>query len=353
MSLDPPSSALSGPEGCRDVLLLSTGGTIAMSTPDPGDPGEGLLPGELPPRRVGLKLEAADLLGSIPVESLPFRVTAESVLTKPSAHHTPADQLRIVRRAREAARSGLGVVVTHGTDTLEEIAMLAHLIHDAEAPAVFTGAIRPASLPGADGPANVTDSLTLAASPVATGQGAMICFGGEIHFAREARKSDATSPLAFSSPQTGPAGQVREGRPDLWRGATAGPALDPSRLDFGVPIVPGFSGDDGSLARSVLASGPDGAVTVTLGAGHLSPATFRVWAEAAERIPVIATSRPERGAILRSTYGYEASEIELRRSGIILAGYLSPQAARIKLLACLGAGLDREAIAAVFAVDDP
>ncbi|MCO5315775.1 MAG: asparaginase [Solirubrobacterales bacterium] len=339
-----PRPAASAPDAFRDVLLLSTGGTIAMATPGTA--------GGLPGDGAALKLGAGDLLGSVPVESFPFEVTAEAVITKPSAHHTAADQLEIARRARDAARDGLGVVVTHGTDTLEEITMLADLMHDAEAPIIFTGAIRPASLPGADGPANVTDAVTVAAWSGAADQGAMVCFGGEIHFAREVRKTDTTSPTAFSSPQTGPAGQIREGRPELWRRAERAFALNPTRLDFHVPVVPAFSGDDGRLARSVLAAEPDGVVVETLGAGHLSPAAFEIWAEAADRIPILATSRPERGTILRSTYTYEASEIALRRSGIIPAGYLSPQAARIKLLACLGTGLDREATVAAFSVDD-
>ena len=107
-------------------------------------------------------------------------------------------------------------------------------------------------------------------------------------------------------------------------------------------IVPSTSGDGGGLARAALATEPDGAVVGTLGAGHLAPAVLDLWAEAAERIPVIAYCRPERGVILNSTYGYAGSERDLRETNIIPTGFLSPQAARMKLLACLGAGpLDR------------
>ena len=96
-------------------------------------------------------LDGEDLIGAVPGLAERGDVEYEELVNVPSAHLTLADQLRICRTARDAARSGLGVVVTHGTDTLEETAMLADVVHDAEAPIVFTGAIRPASAPGADG----------------------------------------------------------------------------------------------------------------------------------------------------------------------------------------------------------
>lgn len=312
---------------------MSTGGS---------EPGTGATP----------ELDAGDLLAGVPDRLRPPAVRVESLMSRPSAHLGLDDQLEIARRARDGARLGLGVVVTHGTDTLEETAMLADILHDSPTPVVFTGAIRPASLPGADGPANLADALSLAASSEASGVGTVVCFGGEIHHARTVRKLDAASPLAFGSPQTGPAGRVAEGRVRIWSRIGRNPELDPARIDFRVPVIPSFSGDDGETARVMLEADPGGAVLVTLGGGHVSPAVLRVWAEAAERIPVVATSRPERGSILRETYGYEASEQDLRATGIVPAGFLSPQAARIKLLACLGAGLDREGIIRAFADDD-
>ncbi len=331
--------AILGPVISREVLLLTTGGTIVMTGPPDG--GTGVTPG------VGAK----DLLAMIPPDRRP-PVRVEEAMNRPSAHLTLSDQLAIARRARDGARLGLGVVVTHGTDTLEETAMLTDILHDSAPPVVFTGAIRPASLPGADGPANLADALAVASGPDAAGRGALVCFGGEIHQARTVRKADATSPLAFASPQTGPIGRVTEGQARFWRRTGRNPQLDPDHLDFRVPVVPAVSGDDGDFARMVLDSGPDGIVVGTLGGGHLSPAALRVWAGAAETMPVVATSRPDRGAILRDTYGYEASERDLRRTSVIPAGFLSAQAARIKLLACLGSGLDQDGIGQAFAADD-
>src|SRR3954467_1474825 len=167
----------------RPVRILAAGGTIAMTGLEDGAK-----------LALDARALAAGVAGLEDVES-------ETIVNLPSAHLTPADQLDIARAARDAAREGIGVVVTHGTDTLEETAMLCDVVHDSEAPVVFTGAIRPASSPGADGPANLLDAVSVAASAEAAGMGVLVVFGGEIHHARCARKTDTTSLVAFSSPQ--------------------------------------------------------------------------------------------------------------------------------------------------------
>ena len=117
-------------------------------------------------------------------------------------------------------------------------------------------------------------------------------------------------------------------------------------------IVPTTAGDDGTLARAALDTDPDGVVIGTLGAGHLAPPLLDLWREVAEGIPVVAYCRAERGVILTGTYGYPASERDLRGSGIIPAGFLSPQAARMKLLACLASGLSIDEVRWLFRQDD-
>ncbi|MEA2478397.1 MAG: L-asparaginase, partial [Thermoleophilaceae bacterium] len=167
MSAPPPPST-------RRVRVLAAGGTIAMSGKDGASPA----------------LDVDDLLSMIDgLDSL----EGETVVNLPSAHLTPAHQLEIAKAARDAARRGIGVVVTHGTDALEETAMLCDVLHDAEAPIVFTGAIRTATAPGADGPANLFDAVSVARSEEAAGMGVLVVFGGEIHHARCARKTDTTS----------------------------------------------------------------------------------------------------------------------------------------------------------------
>ena len=320
----------------RRVLVIGAGGTIGM------DGAGGATP----------RLDAAALVSAVPGLQAFEGIEARTVANLPSAHLSLEVQLEICRQARDAARSGLGVVVTHGTDTLEETAMLCDIISDAEAPIVFTGAIRPASAPGADGPANLVDAVSVAASAGATGLGVLVVFGGEIHHARVVRKTDTTSLTAFSSPQIGPLGRVTEGHPSIWSRLPRNPTLDPPHLDKRVFIVPTACGDDGSLARAALATDPDGMVIGTLGAGHMAPELLELWAQASDRIPVVAYCRPERGVILNSTYGYAGSEMDLRMTNLIPAGFLSPQAARMKLLACLAAGLSTDEVRQAFSQDD-
>jgi len=320
----------------RRVLVLAAGGTIAMR-------GEA---GAVP------ELDGQGLIDDVPGLAAFDGLEGRTVVNKPSSHLTLAEQLEVCRQARDAARRGTGVVVTHGTDSLEETAMLCDVLHDADAPIVFTGAIRPASAPGADGPANLVDAVSVAASAEAAGRGVLVCFGGEIHHARGVRKTDTVSLVAFSSPQTGPLGRVTEGHPVIWSRIPRNPPLDPPNLDRSVLVVPTTAGDDGTLARAALDTRPDGVVIGTLGAGHLAPAVLELWADAAERIPVVAYSRPERGVILSSTYAYRGSEQDLRDTAIIPAGFLSPQAARMKLLACLAAGLSIEEVRWAFRQDD-
>lgn len=321
----------------RPVRVLAAGGTIAMRG-----------------RHARPALDADGLLASVPeLSEVPgLDLGAETVSGLPGVQVDLPGALTIARRAAEVASAGTGVVVTHGTDTLEEVAFLCDLLHAGEAPVVFTGAMRPASAAGADGPANLVDAVAVAAAEEAAGLGVVVAFAGELHAARAVRKADSTGPAAFASPRGGPIGRVAEGRVRVAVRPPRRSPIAPESLDARVEVVPAALGSDGALVQAALEAGAAGLVAVLLGAGHAPPAFLAAVRTAAERVPVVATVRPERGAILHETYGFEGSERDLRASGAIPAGALSPAAARIKLLACLGARLSRDEIAAAFAPDD-
>jgi L-asparaginase len=321
-----------------DLLVLAAGGTIGMA----GPPGAGAAP----------ELDAAALVAAVP--GLPATgLAARTLTTRPSAQLTGPEALGIARAAVDAAAEGArGVVVTHGTDTLEEVAFLCDLLYDGAPPIVFTGAMRPASAPGADGPANLLDAVAVAREPAAAGLGVLVTLGGEVHAARAVRKVDSALPAAFASPGSGPLGAVREGRVAIG-GLPRRPPLAVRDLHARVAVVPAGLGADGSLVDAAVGAGFDGLVIVALGAGHLPPPFLAAVARAAAAVPVVATVRPERGAILRATYAFEGAEGDLRATGAVCAGALSPAAARVKLMAALGAGLDRAGITAAFAPDDP
>jgi L-asparaginase len=219
--------------------------------------------------------------------------------------------------------------------------VLCSLLHTGQAPIVLTGANRPASAAGADGPANLLDAVAVAGAAQAFGLGACVCFGGELHAAMTVRKVDSTGPAAFGSPSAGPLGRVVEGRLWLHARPVPAPAIVPSQLGHRIEIVTATLGDDGGLLAHVIGEA-DGVVLVAFGAGHVSPPLLRVLQSA--RIPVLVTTRPERSSMLFSTYGFEGAEADLRQTGAVCVPFLSPQAARMALLCCLGAGLDRPAI---------
>jgi L-asparaginase len=322
----------------REVTVLAAGGTIGMT---PGESG-----GAVP------RLDADGLVQAVPPLASAAGLRARTVSTRPSVQLTASEALDIARAAASEADGGRGVVVTHGTDTLEEVALLTDLLYAGEPPIVFTGAMRHASALGADGPANLFDAVVVAGAEGAEGLGALVVFAGAVHAARAVRKADSTAPAAFDSPRLGPIGRVQEGRAWMARRLERFPPVPVASLDATVHIVPAALGADGSLVYAALESGADGLVGVVLGAGHTPPPVLAALKRAAARVPVVVTVRPERGSILRGTYAFEGAERDLRTGPLICAAALSPAAARIKLMACLGAGYARGAIAGAFGPDD-
>jgi L-asparaginase len=316
------------------VRLLAAGGTIAMR----GD-------------RAVPALDASQLIDQLPSRVTASGIHAESVLALPSAQVTPAQALELGRRAAAVAGAGEGVVITTGTDTMEELAVLCALLHDGEAPIVLTGANRPDSGPGADGPANLIDAVTVSSSPQAGGLGAVVVFGGEIHGAMTVRKIDSTGPAAFGSPGAGPLGRIVEGRVWLHAKPIRPRPLPVAGLDHRVEIVTAALGDDGGLLRAA-ARDADGIVVVALGAGHLPTKVMHELRVVLERLPVVITCRPDRSSMLFDTYGFEGSEADVRASGALCAPFLSAAAARMALMCCLGAGLDRGQMATALAPYD-
>ena len=313
----------------RPVRLLAAGGTIAMRG-----------------RRAVPAVDAAGLVAEVPQLAAVPSLEAETVVSVPGPHMTLAQALAVASRAAQAAVAGEGVVITTGTDTMEELAVVCALLHRTSPPIVLTGANRPGSAPGADGAANLIDAVALAGSDRAADLGVLVAFGGEIHAAMSVRKVDSTAPSAFGSPVAGPIGRIVEGR--VWVHATPvrpRPLLV-ERLEHRVPVVESGLGDDGEELRRSAADA-DGVVLVALGAGHVSTGVLRELRDAASRLPVLVTCRPDRPSMLFSTYGFEGAEPDIRSSGAVCVPFLSPAAARIVLLCCLGAGLDRDRMAAV------
>jgi L-asparaginase len=315
------------------VCVVALGGTIAMTPPAGGGP-------------VRPELGAAQLAAAIPgldVDTVDLRQV-------PGAMLTPDDVLAAAEVGAERVGAGAaGIVVTQGTDTIEETAYLLDLVWDRPEPVVVTGAMRHPSMAGPDGPANVLAAVRVAADPAARGYGCLVVMSDEIHAARWVQKTHSTSVGTFASPAAGPLGQVVEGVPRLWWPPAARVTVPGPRRGAAVPValvVVGL-GDAGELL-SVLPGGYGGVVVAGFGAGHV-PAPMADPLEAlATRIPVVLASRTGTGPVLEGTYGFVGSESDLLDRGLIPAGFLDPYKARVLLQCLLGSGADRERIAATF-----
>lgn len=181
------------------IGVIALGGTIA-SVPDSSG------------RNATMSLSVADVLAAVPAAADIVQLRAETFRQCGSAELSVADIVELAARIDELSDQLDGVVVTQGTDTLEETAYLLDLLVVSDMPVVVTGAMRNSGLPGADGPANLLHSIRVAASGEAQGLGPLVVMNDEIHAARFVRKSHATSTAAFTSPGLGPLGWVAEGR---------------------------------------------------------------------------------------------------------------------------------------------
>jgi len=298
-------------------------------------------------------LSAPELLAAVPgLDSLEAELRTVDFRRKPGASVSFGDLFELSAAINGALDSGCaGVVVTQGTDTIEEAAYALDLLLDTDAPVVVTGAMRNPTMAGADGPANILAAIRVAVSPGARGLGCLVVLNDQIHAARWVQKTHTASPAAFASPGHGPLGEVAEGRVRLEVALRhRSPALDPDparTVRVGIAMI--VLGDDGSLAEA-LGERVDGLVIAALGVGHVPAAMAPVLGRLADRMPVVLASRIGAGPVHARTYGYPGSERDLLSRGLISAGCLDPVKARILLHLLLGSGADDARIRETFAV---
>jgi L-asparaginase len=320
------------------VDVLSLGGTIAMS----GPAASGVVP----------RLTGADLVAAVPQLADIAEIQASSFRLVPGAHLTLDDVVTLASEIERHLASGVaGVVVTQGTDTIEEVSFALDLMVEGDAPVVVTGAMRNPTLAGADGPANLLAAVQVAACGAARDLGTLVVFDDEIHAARFVQKTHTQSPATFRSNLTGPIGWVAEGTPRVvlrlpMRHHVAVPA---GATDRPVALYTASLGDDGRLLKAIDQLGYAGLVIEALGGGHLLGVMVEELARLVTKMPVVLTSRTGRGEILRRTYGFPGSERDLRSRGLIGAGYLDGPKARILLSLLLRSGAGRDEIDRFFA----
>ncbi len=323
------------------VSVGAMGGTIAMRSAAGGRP---LEPG----------LDADALVASVPGLATVAQVRAHSLCNVSSPSVTFEHVLEAAAwAAGEVDRGARGVVLTHGSDTLEETAYLLDLLWSRPEPLVVTGAMRGSDKAGADGPANLLAAVVTACEPRLRGTGALVVMADEIHLADRVSKTHATAAGAFASPWGGAVGRVEEGRVVLdllpaqaRSGALAVQPGPPAR----VALVETGLGDDGDLVRLAVDGGYDGVVVAGSGAGHVSTTAADVLEWAVGRVPVVVASRTGAGRTAVRSYGYPGGEVDLMARGVVMAGALSPRKSRLLLWALIGSGSDRAGIEREFAV---
>jgi len=315
------------------VALFAMGGTIAMSPTESGP--------------VAPALSGDDLLAAVPgLGATGTTVTVHDFCRKPGASLGFADLYALAQRVDEELAAGAaGVVVTQGTDTIEETSYCLDLLLATSAPVIVTGAMRNPAMAGADGPANLLAAVRVAASPAARGLGCLVVMDDQVHAARFVRKCHTGSTAAFASPAHGPLGHVVEDRvhlPVLLRRPSPTLRPDPGRrVRVGLTTI--GLGDDGATVEATGGQ-VDGLVVEAMGAGHVPEPLAPLLGALAERIPVVLSSRTGAGPVHDHTYGFAGSETDLLARGLISAGWLGALKARVLVHLLLAAGADHREI---------
>jgi L-asparaginase len=312
----------------RVIHILFTGGTISMQR----DVAAG---GNIPTHGGEALVRLAPGIERI----APFRI--EDWARMPACHFDHDRLWALRERVREVAESGEagGIVITHGTDILEETAYLLDRTLDLRVPVAVTGAMRTSSDAGWDGPRNLRDAVAVAASPSSAGRGAVVVFAGQMFAGRTAAKQHATDLEAFSAPHAGPIGRVDDGA--VAYAAPPDVVPTPVRLDSlraRVAHVPMVVGDDGALLDLIRPS-HDGVVIEAFGSGNVPPgAVPAIGRWLAEGKPVVLASRCWWGRVT-PVYAFDGGGARTTAMGAIPAGPRTPSQARMELAIALSAGV--------------
>jgi len=317
------------PAALPRIAVLATGGTIAGSAADAAQP-SGYQAGVVGVDR---------LLAAVPALSQVARIEAEQVASIDSKDLDVALWTTLgARIAKLAAREDIdGIVITHGTDTLEETAYALHLTVKTDKPVVLTAAMRPSSALSADGPLNLLGAVTVAGSRAARGQGVLVAFNNRIHCARDVVKTSTYAVDAFHSPEIGVLGWMQDGRVEFQRAALR-PHTSATPFVLGaswpdVEVVASYAGASRTAVDALVAAGVRGIVVAGTGNGSIHATVQAALGEArASGVAVVRASRVGSGHVMRNGAAPDDT------LGFVSAGTLNPYKARVLLMLALAAG---------------
>jgi L-asparaginase len=322
------------------VAVISTGGTIASKQ----DPAKG---GYVP------SLSADDLVSAVPAIKRIARIEGEQISNIPSQDITPEIWIRLAVRVNEliAKPEVTGIIVTHGTNTLEETAYFLDLTTPGTKPVILVGAQRPASDADSDGPRNLLDAIRVSVSSEAINKGVMVVMNGQINAARDVTKTNTSQVETFRSLEFGELGVVDAEKVRFYRAPLrrqtfiVKPGTGLARVD----ILTAYAGADGFLVRSLVHNDAvQGLVIAGLGLGNIPGSMFDAIQEARVRgIAVVISTRVITGRVFPLSAA-KGSALALKKIGCVLADNLSPQKARILLMLALTQTHDTAALQQYF-----
>lgn len=320
----------------KNILLIHTGGTIAMSEN----------------KETGSVTPAAEHPLNHSIKDLKkfATITEKTYLNIPSPHMTPERMLSLASFIKKmlAEASFDGVVLTHGTDTLEETAYFLDMVMGIEQPVIVTGSMRSSNEPGYDGPHNLISAVKTAVDSEAKGKGVLVVFNDEIHTAKNVTKTHTSNIATFQSPQFGPIGIVTKRGVFFHHYLKFHDYYPITQLTKKTTLLKAYAGMEPDLIQAVMTTGYDGLVIEALGQGNLPPALVPELKHLIEKcIPVVIVSRCFNG-IVQETYGYDGGGKQLKELGVIFSNGLNGQKARLKLMIALELTNEKSALEKIF-----
>jgi len=322
------------------VLILATGGTIAGTGTTSTTVGY-----------TAAKIGVAALIDAVPELKKVANVRGEQVAQIASENMNNDTWLKLAKRVNLLlARSDVdGIVITHGTDTIEETAYFLDLVVKSEKPVVMVGAMRPATAIGADGPINLYNAVILAGSTDAVGKGVLVCMNDQISAARDVSKSSTETADAFRTPELGFLGYMQGNRPHFYRVSTrrhtSHTEFDVSNLDTlpQVDIVYGYANANGVAVDAFVAAGAKGLVNAGVGDGSLADRVKAALVDAHKKgVVVVRSSRTGNGIVARN------DQVNDDQLDFVVSDTLNAQKARVLLMLALTKTTDSKAIQQIF-----
>ncbi len=321
----------------KKILIVFTGGTFSMMI----DKKTG---GAVP------WYSGKELLDMIPEAAKLADITCYDFGKYPGPHMTPELMFDLSKKIKQqlAEENYDGVIVTHGTDTLEETAYLLDLTINTEKPIIVIGSMKNSSEPDWDGPRNLIDAIHICLNENSKNMGVLVCLNGEINAASEVTKTYTEEIDSFHSLDFGALGFVQKGRVVFNRLPRLLETLDTEKTITNVDMLTVYAGMNEKFFQFSADSGTEGIVVEALGVGNVPPPAFEGIKYAVNKgIPVVLVSRCPAGETL-DIYSYPGAGKHLHNIGVIFAEYLNGQKARIKLMLALGITRDQARLKEIF-----